>query len=120
MTLDTAHVGTWELDLLESLDFFDGRLANVHLSDLKAVPHWVLAQPRLHSYLRQHQFPGTGVLPLRECLQELAARGYDGPITFELSPLAIDAWLPWRVERRLRKAVQFVRSTLGQTSAPRP
>lgn len=112
MTLDTAHLGTFELDLLDSLEFFEGRVANVHLSDLRAVPHWLLNQPRLHSYYRQHQFPGTGTLPLRALLRELKQRGYNGPITYELSPLAIHALTPWRVERKLRQAVEFVRSAI--------
>jgi sugar phosphate isomerase/epimerase len=109
MTLDTAHLGTFDLDLLDSLDFFDGRVANVHLSDLRTVPHWLMNQPRLHSYYRQHQFPGTGTLPLDRFLRELRVRGYDGVITYELSPLAVQALTPWRVERRLREAVRFVR-----------
>ncbi len=109
MTLDTAHVGTFDLDLLASLDFFDGRVANVHLSDLRDVPHWLMNQPRLHSYYRQHQFPGSGTLPLRDLLRELKTRGYDGTITYELSPLAVDALRPWRVEHKLKQAVQFVR-----------
>ncbi len=109
MTLDTAHVGTFELDLLDSLDFFDGRVGNVHLSDLRDVPHWMMNQPRLHSYYRQHQFPGAGKLPLRAMLHELKVRGYDGPITYELSPLAVHALTPWRVETKLREAVEFVR-----------
>lgn len=112
MTLDTAHLGTFDLDLLDSLDFFDGRVANVHLSDLRTVPHWVMNQPRLHSYYRQHQFPGAGTLPLRELLGELKQRGYGGVITYELSPLAVQALTPWRVERKLREAVRFVRQAI--------
>jgi len=112
MTLDTAHIGTFELDLLASLEFFDGRVANVHLSDLRDVPHWLLNQPRLHSYYRQHQLPGTGTLPLRALLRELKLRGYNRTITYELSPLAVDALTPWRVENKLRAAVEFVREAI--------
>ncbi|MGB8644130.1 MAG: sugar phosphate isomerase/epimerase, partial [Anaerolineae bacterium] len=63
MTLDTAHVGTWDLDLLDSINYFDGRLGNIHFSDLCEAPEWVMKRPRLHSYLRQHQLPGAGHLP---------------------------------------------------------
>jgi sugar phosphate isomerase/epimerase len=112
MTLDTAHIGTFDLDLLASLEFFDGRVANVHLSDLRDVPHWLMSQPRLHSYYRQHQFPGSGTLPLRRLLQELKMRGFDGTITYELSPLAVDALTPWRVEKKLKEAVAFVRDAI--------
>jgi len=112
MTLDTAHIGTFDLDLLESLKFFDGRVANVHLSDMREVPHWLMNQPRLHSYYRQHQFPGSGTLPLQQLLRQLQQRRYDGTITYELSPLAVNALTPWRVEKKLRQAVQFVRDAL--------
>jgi sugar phosphate isomerase/epimerase len=110
MTLDTAHVGTWGLDLIDSLKYFDGRLANVHFSDLCEVPPWVMKRPRLHSYLRQHQMPGTGLLPLKGLLRELEVRGYDGPITYELSPLPLRFWSPRRIEGKLRECVDYVRS----------
>lgn len=112
MTLDTAHIGTCELDLLDSLQWFDGRVGNVHLSDLREVPHLIRSQPRLHSYFRQHQFPGTGLLPLPQFLRELQRRNYQGVITYELSPLVVNALTPWRVEERLRAAVEFVRKAL--------
>jgi len=113
LTLDTAHVGTFEWDLLDALKWFDGRVANVHLSDLRTVPHWIHSQPRLHSYFRQHQFPGTGLLPLREFLRALHARHYQGALTYELSPLAVEAWAPWRVEKKLRAAVEFVKQSIA-------
>ncbi len=112
MTLDTAHVGTWHLDLLDSLNYFDGRLRNVHLSDLREVPNWVLERPRLHSYLRQHQIPGTGHLPLKEFLRELKRRGYAGPVTYELSPLPLQLWSPRRAEEKLCECVEFVREAI--------
>lgn len=112
MTLDTAHIGTCELDLLDSLQWFDGRVANVHLSDLREVPHWIRSQPRLHSYFRQHQFPGTGLLPLPQFLRELSKRNYQGVITYELSPLVVNALTPWRVEQKLRAAVEFVKKSI--------
>lgn len=112
MTLDTSHVGTFELDLLDSLRWFQGRVANVHLSDLREVPHFIRSQPRLHSYFRQHQFPGSGDLPLKQFLRELKLRGYDGTITYELSPLAVNALTPWRVEKKLKEAEAFVRKSI--------
>jgi sugar phosphate isomerase/epimerase len=100
--------------LLDSLQWFDGRVANVHLSDLREVPHWIRSQPRLHSYFRQHQFPGTGTLPLKQFLRELQRRNYQGTITYELSPLVVDVFTPWRVERKLRAAVEFVRTSIEE------
>lgn len=112
MTLDTAHIGTWDLDLLSSLNYFDGRVVNIHFSDLRDVPHWVLHAPRLHSYFRQHQFPGSGLLPLRGFLRELDVRGYKGPITYELSPFPLKFWSPRKAEQRLRECVEFVHSAV--------
>ncbi len=108
MTLDTAHVGTWDLDLVESYRLFRGRLVNVHLSDLKRVSPRVEGMPVLHSYVKQHQFPGEGVLPLKPLVERLVHDGYEGPMTYELSPTSLQAWSPHRVEVRLKEAVGFV------------
>jgi sugar phosphate isomerase/epimerase len=112
MTLDTAHIGTWNMDLIHALGYFDGRLANVHFSDLREVPGWVMKLPQLHSYLRQHQMPGSGFLPLKEFLRELDLRGYQGPITYELSPLALQFWSFRRAGGKLRECVGFVHEAL--------
>lgn len=112
MTLDTAHIGTWNTDLIRSLDYFDGRLVNVHFSDLRIVPNWQMRLPQLHSYVRQHQMPGSGFLPLKEFLRELANREYGGPITYELSPLPLKVWSLRRAGERLRECVDFVREAV--------
>ncbi len=113
LTLDTAHLGTWGLDLVESYDHFRGRLANVHLSDLREVSPRVERMPMLHSYVKQHQLPGAGKLPLREFLEVLARERYPGPITFELSPSALNAWNPHVVEQKLKACVEFVQHIQG-------
>ncbi len=112
MTLDTTHVGTWGIDLLDAYSSFRGRLANVHLSDLHDVSPRVERQPRLHSYVKQHQLPGTGKMPLVEFLRALARDGYAGPVTLELSPTALHIWNPRAAERKLREAVEFVRNAI--------
>jgi sugar phosphate isomerase/epimerase len=112
MTLDTAHIGTWNLDLIRSIDYFEGRLANVHFSDLREVPGWLMRRPGLHSYVRQHQMPGAGFLPLKEFLRELATRGYRGPITYELSPLPLHFWSFRRAGEKLRECVDFVHEAI--------
>lgn len=111
MTLDTAHIGTFDLDLIESYDYFRGRLANVHLSDLRDVSPRVEAQPVLHSYVKQHQLPGAGKLPLRAFIALLAQEKYGGPMTFELSPTALHIWSPRTVETKLKQCVAFVRAS---------
>lgn len=110
MTLDTAHIGTWDMDLVKSYDHFRGRLANVHLSDLHLVSPRVEQAPMLHSYVKQHQLPGTGTLPLSDFLRVLVRESYAGPITFELSPTALSIWNPREVERKLKASVEFVRT----------
>jgi sugar phosphate isomerase/epimerase len=112
MTLDTTHIGSWDLDLLEAYAFFRGRLANVHLSDMRAVSSRIESLPRLHSYAKQHQLPGVGKLPLVEFLRALARDGFAGPITLELSPTALGIWNPRAAERKLKQAVDFVRQAI--------
>lgn len=112
MTLDTAHIGTFDLDLIDSFDCFRGRLANVHLSDLSDVSPRVEALPVLHSYVKQHQLPGAGRLPLRGFIAMLAREAYDGPMTFELSPTALHIWNPRTVEVKLKESVGFVRASM--------
>ncbi len=112
MTLDTVHLGTWNLDLVGSLDYFDGRLMNVHFSDLRKGSGGTADRLHLRAYFRQHQIPGTGHLPLKEFLRALKSRGYDGPITYELSPLPLQLWSPHRVEEKLRECVEFVQAAI--------
>ena len=109
MTLDTAHIGTWDLDLIATFQHFRGRVVNVHLSDLRDVSPRIEKRPILHSYVKQHQFPGEGKLPLREFVAMLAREGYQGAITFELSPTELRVWNPRTAENRLKEAVVFVR-----------
>lgn len=113
MTLDTAHVGTWDLDLMDTFHYFKGRLANVHLSDLKDVSPRIESKAVLHSYVKQHQFPGEGKLPLPAFLRMLAEEGYGGPITYELSPTCLRAWNPKAVEVRLKEAIGFVQDAIA-------
>lgn len=112
MTLDTAHIGTFDLDLIDSYDYFRGRLANVHLSDLRDVSPRIEAQPVLHSYVKQHQLPGAGKLPLRGFITMLVREEYAGPMTFELSPTALHIWNPRTAETKLKECVEFVRASI--------
>ncbi len=113
MTMDTAHVGTWGIELQDAYPSFRGRLVNVHLSDLRDVPPHIEKRPRLHSYVKQHQLPGTGKLRLDEFLSSLARDGYDGAVTLELSPSALSIWNPRAAERKLKYAVEFVRKAIA-------
>ena len=108
LTFDTAHAGSSPHELLEAWALFDGRVVNVHFSDLKhrrIVPDW----PPLYTLFRHHQMPGKGVLPLKEFVRALLKAGYSGIVTLEISPTALGAWSPSRVRTGLARAVNFVR-----------
>lgn len=112
VTFDTAHAGTTPWPLLESLAVFNGRVVNVHLSDLvqrRIFPDWRL----LHTLLLHHQMPGKGVLPLADLVRVLVRSCYSGPLTLEISPIALRAWNVARVRSGLAEAVRFVRELEG-------
>jgi sugar phosphate isomerase/epimerase len=108
LVLDTAHAGTAGEDLQRARQIFDGRLANVHLSDLGSRPG--------RGPLNQHRFPGTGDLALAELLAGLAASGYSGPVTLEVNPFALRFWWPPAVRRCLALAADWIRTAAGQAS----
>lgn len=107
ITMDTAHAGTMGWDLNNACTQLAPVLANVHISDLRALPgrfgfHWT------DSVWRHHLVPGTGILPLDAFMASLEEIGYQGPLTLELSPLAISAWSPSRASRHLEASLRFV------------
>jgi len=110
MVLDTSHAATSSYSLAEAYDIVADRLVNVHLSDLRPPP-WPLNAPCLHTYLKHHQIPGDGQLPLADFLGRLAADGYCGPITLEISPVALRIWWPPDVKRQLARSVAYVRQS---------
>jgi sugar phosphate isomerase/epimerase len=116
LTYDTCHAGTLGADLTADLAAVSDVLANVHLSDYR--PSAPLERlPVLDMAFANHQMPGEGALDLGQALHSLAAQGYHGPITFEISPFALRAWLPtWR-RARLARALAFAREALAATAA---
>jgi len=108
LTLDTAHAATWPFNIIDVYQLFRDRLVNVHLSDLRPVPGW-LDQPWLHSYVKHHQLLGHGVLPIAALIERLQQDGYRGPITLELSPIALGFWRPSKAQARLTEMVRFLR-----------
>jgi len=115
LVLDTAHAGSLPYPLRQIYHLCNGRLVNVHLSDVASsfsLPD-ILG---LHAYFRCHQFPGEGRLPLKDFLRCLTADGYQGPITLELSPVALRIWWPPTVRRRLRQVVMWLHNVLGSSA----
>mgnify|MGYP001197224472 CR=1 FL=1 len=112
MTLDTTHAGSSPYPLLETYELMRDRLAHVHLSDLRRPPRW-LDRPWLFSYVKHHQMPGEGVLPLAPLLHALARDGFRGDITLELSPLVLQAWSLARARANLARAALVTRRMLA-------
>lgn len=108
LVLDTSHAATSSYSLAEAYHIFADRLVNIHLSDMCSPP-WPLGTPFLHTYLKHHQIPGDGQLPLADFLGRLAADGYCGPITFEISPVALRIWWPPGIKSLLARCVAYVR-----------
>lgn len=108
LILDTAHAGSSGCGLMETYEIMRERLANIHFSDLCPLP-WLLDWPYLHTYLKHHQIPGRGHLPLAELLARLRRDGYCGPLTLEISPVALGAWWPWKARANLARGLDFVR-----------
>ena len=112
VTLDTAHAGSGGYPLDELCTLMNGRLANVHFSDIGYPPR-LLDRPVFDTYVKHHQLPGDGWLPLGPFLRQLVDLGYDGPLTLEFSPVALRIWWPPAVERRLRGAVAWIRERVA-------
>ncbi len=108
LTLDTAHAASFPYDLLETYETLRDRLVNVHLSDFRSdlsIPPWF----NMHSYFKHHQLPGDGDLPLGRLLRRLKADRYEGLVTIEVSPFALEVWRPGRARAKLASCLEFVR-----------
>lgn len=112
ITLDTTHAGSSPYSLMESYAIVRDRLAHIHLSDLCQPSPW-LDRPWLYSYVKHHQLPGAGKLPLHPFLSAVAGDGFRGDIALELSPTALEIWRPERARAHLADAVATVRRWLA-------
>lgn len=94
LTLDTTHLGTWGYDLLTIYDQLKTRIIHVHLSNFNG---------------QEHQLPGEGHLPLGEFLGRLAQDGYQGAVSVEVNPDALQAEDEGLMQANLNQAVRFCR-----------
>jgi sugar phosphate isomerase/epimerase len=113
LVLDTTHAGSAGEDLVAARHLFDGRLADVHLSDLGS---WLplAAMPRVEALLGEHRFPGAGDLALADLLLDLAKSDYRGPVTLEVNPIALRIWWPPAARRRLARAVKWMKAVTAE------
>jgi len=99
VTLDTTHLGTWGLDPLAVYERLRERVAHVHLSNFDG---------------KEHRSPPDGRLPLAELLRRLARDGYQGIITVESDPSALDAEDETKCLAALRRALEFCRKYMSK------
>ncbi len=92
VTLDTTHWATWGADPLAVYGELKSRVRHVHLSNYDG---------------REHRSPPDGRLRLADLLQALAGDGYQGAISVECHPEALDADDERRCLMALRKAASF-------------
>jgi sugar phosphate isomerase/epimerase len=98
LTLDTTHVGTWGMDLLEVYEQLKERVVHIHLSNFNG---------------REHRLPQDGHLPLTTLLQRLCQDGYSGAVTLELDPEPLQAEDEAQVLEHLTRLMRFCREHLG-------
>ncbi len=99
ITLDTTHLGTWGLEPVDVLSHLRGRVSHVHLSNFDG---------------REHRRPEDGRLALDQFLRALEAEGYDGVVSLELHPDALDAGAADEVVlERLATSLAWCRAALS-------
>lgn len=76
LTLDTTHLGTWGLDPADFYPNLQGQVRHVHLSNFDG---------------REHRRPEDGQLRLDRFLAGLSADDYQGAVSLETAPAALDA-----------------------------
>jgi sugar phosphate isomerase/epimerase len=99
VTLDTTHIGTWGWELLDTYESLARCVAHVHLSNYDG---------------REHRSPLDGHLPLDVLLRRLAADGYQGAISIESNPQALDAEDATQCRVKLEQALTFCRQHVGR------
>jgi sugar phosphate isomerase/epimerase len=108
LTYDTCHAGSAEMNIQPVYDLLRERVINIHLSDLKRTKP-PLGLDVFRTLLVHHQMPGEGVLPLAQFVAQLAADGYAGPVTLEISLMALRFWSPRALLQRTQQALQYLR-----------
>jgi sugar phosphate isomerase/epimerase len=98
ITFDTTHFATANVDILDAYGALRERTRHVHLSDFRDG--------------KEHRLPGQGDLHLDLFLLALVESAYDGVITVELAPDALDAGDDEAVRAHLRETVAFCRACL--------
>jgi len=81
------------VDLLDAYAVFKDRIESIHLSDYDG--RW------------QHLLPGMGYLPLEKLLTCVKEDGYDGTITLETCPVAMEDKV--KAERNAEMGLRYIK-----------
>lgn len=76
LTMDTTHLGTWDLEPAEVYTHFADRVRHLHLSNFDG---------------QEHRRPEVGHLHLDRLLSHMVLDGYQGAISLELQPDTLSA-----------------------------
>ncbi|HEY76981.1 MAG TPA: sugar phosphate isomerase/epimerase [Thermoflexia bacterium] len=101
LTLDTTHLGTWGMDPVEVYGRLKDRITHVHLSNYDG---------------KEHRLPFDGSLPLAQLLRRMGEDGYQGTISVETDPSAMDTTDEGKILEALRQALEFCRSHLSSST----
>lgn len=99
LNLDTTHLGTKGLDPLAVYERVREQVVHVHLSNAR----------REGRRVQEHRRLEDGFLPLGPFIRRLAQDGYDGIVTVELHPNALEAENEEKVRLHLRQQIAFCR-----------
>jgi sugar phosphate isomerase/epimerase len=92
LTMDTTHLGTWGLDVLDYYERYKAQIVNIHLANHDG---------------REHRLPWAGQLPLKELVDRLQGDRYEGNLIIELAPDALGAGDDSEVRKALDQCVRF-------------
>lgn len=99
VTLDFSHAAIAHDDVMQMKRNLGPRLRHIHLGDGTG------------TFMDEHLVPGRGRMPVAECLEELAAEGWDGIIAAEVGTRKST---PAQREDDLRATVEFARHHLSK------
>ncbi|MFQ6014527.1 MAG: sugar phosphate isomerase/epimerase family protein [Anaerolineae bacterium] len=92
LTLDTTHLATRGLDILDAYQRLADRVVHVHLSNYNGYEHRLL---------------NDGHLPLAQLLHRLAEDSFAGVVTLEFNPHTMEAKDERKVRENLERALAF-------------
>ncbi len=102
LTLDTTHVGTCDVDLLDFYRRISPNVAHIHLSNYNG---------------REHQLLNDGHLPLASFLRQVVLDGYAGLIALELNTHGLQSEDEAALRHNLRESLAFCRQALDVVEA---